>query len=173
MKFQIDEQMQNQLNTIRDRIENNSVQIDDIVDEIIQPYVKSLDDYVGFISELLQDNDNPPTDAELDDFCLNLSTNIYFAGGLCERLGVREDIAKAVYKEMYHTSRSNIDKGTVADKDSMAELAAQSEYIISSAYTRAYKTLKSKVENAQEILQSCKKVIGRRMQEQELTRIGG
>jgi len=173
MKFQIDEQMQNQLNTIRDRIENNSVQIDDIVDEIIQPYVKSLDDYVGLISEILQDNEKPPTDAELDDFCLNLSTNIYFAGGLCERLGVREDIAKAVYKEMYHTSRSNIDKGTVADKDSMAELAAQSEYIISSAYTRAYKTLKSKVENAQEILQSCKKVIGRRMQEQELTRIGG
>lgn len=173
MRFQMDDKTREEIKKIRERVEGNSVQIDDIVDDIIKPYCKNLDDYVGFISELLQDKENPPTDVELDDFCLNLSTNIYFAGGLCERLGVREDIAKAVYKEMYHTSRSSIDKGTVADKDSMAELAAQSEYIISSAYTRAYKTLKGKVENAQEILQSCKKVIGRRMQEQELTRIGG
>ena len=74
---------------------------------------------------------------------------------------------------MYHTSRASIEKGTVADKDSLAELNSQEEYIISSAYTRAYKIMKSKIENAQEVLQSCKKVLSRRMQEIELTRIGG
>ena len=118
-------------------------------------------------------NANPPTDDELDDICINLSTRIYFAGGLCERLGIRDDIAKAVYKEAYHSNRSVIDKGTVADKDSLAELQSQQEAIISAAYTRAYKTMKAKVENAQELLQSCKKVLSRRMQEIELTKIGG
>ena len=88
---------------------------------------------------------------------------------MCEQLGIRDDIAKAVYKEMYHTARASQDKGTVADKDSLAELASQEQYIVSSAYTRAYKTLKAKVENAQELLSSCKKVLTRRMTEMSLS----
>lgn len=169
MKFDITKQ----INDIRKQVEDGAGQIDDIVYDIIEPYCKPLDDYIDFIREILKDGENPPTDQELDDMCINLATRIYFAGGLCEQLGIRDDISKAVYKEMYHTSRANVEKGTVADKDSLAELASQEEFIIASAYNRAYKTMKSKVENAQELLQSIKKVIGRRMQETELTRIGG
>lgn len=169
MKFDITKQ----INDIRKQVEDGAGQIDDIVYDIIEPYCKPLDDYINFIREILKDGENPPTDQELDDMCINLATRIYFAGGLCEQLGIRDDISKAVYKEMYHTSRANVEKGTVADKDSLAELASQEEFIVSSAYTRAYKTMKAKVENAQELLQSIKKVIGRRMQETELTRIGG
>lgn len=171
MKFQFDTISSEKLNELQDNVNQNSKQLDKIVDDIIQPYCKSLDEYVQFISDCLGNGEIPPTDGELEDYCINLSTRIYFAGGLCERLGIRDDIAKAVYKEMYHTSRASIEKGTVADKDSLAELNSQEEYIISSAYTRAYKIMKSKIENAQEVLQSCKKVLSRRMQELELTRI--
>ena len=171
MKFQIGDKKR--VDEVQKQVEGDSKLIDDIVDGIIHPYCKSLDEYIEWISEILQDGENPPTDQELDDMCINLATRIYFAGGLCEQLGIRDDISKAVYKEMYHTSRASIDKGTVADKDSLAELASQEEFVVSSAYTRAYKTMKAKVENAQELLQSIKKVIGRRMQETELTRIGG
>ena len=159
------------IQNIKNKIEKNSETIDKIVDDIIKPYCKDLDKYIRFIRNCLKDGENPPTTEELDDWCLNLSTFIYFAGGLCERLGIRDDIGKAVYKEMYHSQRASIDKGTVADKDSLAELASQEEAITSACYTRAYKTMKSKVENAQELLQSCKKVLSRRMQEQELTKI--
>ena len=158
---------------ISGRVENNFDKVMEIVNGIIQPYCKALDEYVDFIQSLLDDTEQPPTDQELDDFVLNLSTQIYFAGGMCEQLGIRDDISKAVWKEMYHTSRANIDKGTVADKDSLAELNAQQEQIVNICYNRAYKIMRAKVENAQELLQSCKKVIGRRMQETELTRMGG
>ena len=171
MKFQIGDKKR--VDEVQKQVEDDSKQIDEIVNGIIKPYCKSLDEYIKWISEILQDGENPPTDQELDDMCINLATRIYFAGGLCEQLGIRDDISKAVYKEMYHTSRASIDKGTVADKDSLAELASQEEFVVSSAYTRAYKTMKAKVENAQELLQSIKKIIGRRMQETELTRIGG
>lgn len=171
MKFQIGDTKK--IGEVKKEVESDSKQIDEIVEGIIKPYCQSLDDYIQFIADILKDGENPPTDQELDDMCINLATRIYFAGGLCEQLGIRDDISKAVYKEMYHTSRSNITTGTVADKDSLAELASQEEFIISSAYTRAYKTMKAKVENAQELLQSIKKVIGRRMQETELTKIGG
>ena len=171
MKFQIGDKKK--VDVVKNQVEGDSKLIDEIVEGIIKPYCKQLDEYVNFIADILGDGENPPTDQELDDMCINLATRIYFAGGLCEQLGIRDDISKAVYKEMYHTSRASIDKGTVADKDSLAELASQEEFVVSSAYTRAYRTVKSKIENAQELLQSIKKILSHRMQEYELTHISG
>ena len=173
MKFNITDENASSLTKIQENIESNAGALDNIVNEIIAPYCRDLDKYVRFIKDCLKDGENPPTNEELDDFCMNLSTYIYFAGGTCEYLGIRDDIAKAVYKEMYHTARASQDTGTVADKDSLAELASQEEYIVSAAYNRAYKIMKSKVDNAQELLSSCKKVLTRRISEFETTRIGG
>ena len=173
MKFNLSDEELGKVHDIQKHVEDYSRTIDDIVYDIIQPYCEGLDKYVLFIKDCLKDGENPPTSDELDDFCLNLSTYIYFAGGMCEQLGIRDDISKAVYKEMYHTARASQEKGTIADKDSLAELASQEEYIVSASYTRAYKTMKAKVENAQELLSSCKKVLRRRMAEMELTRMGG
>lgn len=173
MELRLSEGNLKEIDTIRDRIENNSSQLENIVNDIINPYCKDLDKYVRFIADCLHDGENPPTDAELEDFCMNLSTYIYFAGGMCEQLGIKDDIGKAIYKEIYNTARANQDSGTVADKNSLAELSTQQEQLTSVCYTRAYKVMKSKVENAQELLSSVKKVLSHRMQEQELTRIGG
>ena len=152
-------------------VENNYDKINDIVKGIIKPYTKELDEYVQFIKDILKDGENPPTIQELEDFCMNLSTDIYFAGGMQEQLGIKDDIARAVYKEVYNTSRDE-KSGTIADKNSLAELASQQEYLTNVCYTRAYKMTKAKIEAAQEILASCKKIISRRISEMELTRIG-
>ena len=171
MKFNITDENAGSITKIQENIESNAGVLDRIVDDIISPYASSLDKYVSFIKDCLKDGENPPTNEELDDFCMNLSTYIYFASGMTEHLGIRDDIAKAVYKEMYHTARASQESGTVADKDSLAELASQEEFIVSAAYARAYRCMKMKVESAQELLQSCKKVLSRRMQEYELTRL--
>lgn len=161
------------LDDIRSKVNLDASKIEEIVQDIINPYCSELDKYVDFIKSILKDGENPPTSMELDDFCMNLSVYIYYAGGMQEYLGIKDDIARAIYKEMYHTSRDNIEKGTVADKDSLAELASQQEALISMAYKRAYGIMKMKVAAAQEILGSIKKIISRRMAESELTRIGG
>lgn len=156
---------------IQEKVENDAEKIDDIVNIIIKPYCKDLDNYVSFIRDILKDGENPPTVHELEDFCMNLSTNIYFAGGMQEQLGIKDDISKAIYKEIYHSARDNA-SGTVADKDSLAELASQSEYLTNICYSRAYKIMKYKIEAAQELLSSCKKIISRRIAETELTKLG-
>jgi len=161
------------INEIKLHIESNSKQMDEIVDSIISTYVEELDKYVSHIDSRLCEKDNPPSDAELENFCLNLSTLIYFAGGMCEQLGLRSSIASAVYKEMYNTSRDNLTTGTIADKNALAELQSQQEQLVDIAYKSAYKIVKSKVDNAQELLSSCKKSISRRMQEQQLTNLMG
>ena len=171
MKFGYEALDSDKLNQTQSRVEHDSRLINDIVDSIIKPYCADLDNYVGFIKDCLADGEKPPTNDELDDFCMNLSTLIYFAGGMCEQLGIKDDISKAIYKETYHSARSNSEPGTVADKDSLAELASQHEYLVNVCYNRAYKVMKSKVDNAQELLGSCKKVLSRRMTEMELTRV--
>lgn len=153
-------------------VENYSGNIDKIVNDIIKPYCEDLDKYVAFIRDILKDGENPPTSEELDDFCMNLSTLIYFAGGMCEQLGIRDDISRSVYREVYNTSRNNLTTGTISDKDSVAELESQTEMITNICYNRAYKIMRAKVENAQELLGSCKKVLSRRMSEYELTHMG-
>lgn len=161
------------VNDIKLHIENNSIQMDSIVNDIITSYVDELDKYVTHIDGRLCEKENPPSDQELENFCLNLSTLIYFAGGMCEQLGLRSAIASAVYKEMYNTARDNVATGTIADKNSLAEMAAQQEQLVEIAYKSAYKIVKAKVDAAQELLSSCKKAVSRRMQEQQLTNMMG
>lgn len=157
---------------IKLRVEDNAQIIDNIVTDIVKPYIKELDGYIKFIKDdCLSDKEHPPTIAELEDFCMNLSTYIYFAGGRCEQLGIRDDISRAIWKEMYNTTRNDLDKGTVDDKNTIAELASQQEQLTNICYSRAYKIMKSKVENAQELLSSCKKVLSSRLSERELTRM--
>lgn len=155
---------------IKLHVEDNSEIMDNVVKDIIASYVDELDKYVRFIKDCLKDGENPPTDQELDDFCLNLSTYIYFAGGMCEQLGIRDDISRAIYKETYNTIRDRA-SGTISDKNTTAELEAQHEQLVNICYNRAYKIVKAKVDNAQELLSSIKKVVSRRMQEYDLTRL--
>ena len=157
MKLELQQMVDNnKLANIKARIENNSTQIEEIVDTIIHPYCKDLDKYVQFVSDCLKGGEEQPTTEELEDYCMNLSTDIYFASGMCEQLGIKADIAKAVYDEMYNASRNSIQKGTVADKDTVAALQSLEEAIIASAYGRAYKMLRAKVESAQKLLQSAR-----------------
>lgn len=158
---------------LQEEIEENSKLMEDIVEQIVCQFSEDLDNYVYFIRGCLQNGERQLTNEELDDICMNLSTLIYYASYQCESLGIKDDISKALYKEIYHSKRSELSSGTVADKNSLAELQSQNEQLTAIAYSRAYKMLKAKVESAQELLSSAKKLVSRRMQEYELTRMGG
>lgn len=169
----MDKEQEAKVQKVREKVELDAQQLQHIIDEIITPYTEDLDKYVDFVKSILKDGEHPATAQELDDFCMNISVYIYYASGMQEQLGIKDDIAKALYKEMYHSARDSIEKGTVADKDSLAELASQQEYLTSVVYKRAYSIVKAKVNAAQEILSSVKKIISRRMEEASITRIAG
>lgn len=153
---------------LQDRINNNSKLINDLTNKLVADYCKQLDDYVRFIQSILQDDKHPPTAQELDDFVMNLPVLLYFCGEAQENLGIKTDVAKAVKQEKYNEVYRELQKGTISDKTSKAELASQSEEITRVIYDRAYKIVKEKMNAAYELLSSCKKVISRRMSEYEL-----
>ena len=155
---------------LQKRIDKNSDIIDGIVNRLVSNYCEQLDDYMKYIRNILADTNNPPTDKELDDFILNIPVLLYFAGEGQESLGVKEDIAKAVKQELFNEVYDKAG-GTIADKTAVAELATQNEYITHIAYNRAYKKIKLRCEAAYETLQSAKKILSRRMNEYDVTRV--
>ena len=108
------------------------------------------------------------TDAQLDDFTLNLSSLLYFVSAAQENLGIKEDVSRAVQKEIYNRVREKA-QGTVADKDMAAELQSQNETLTTVIYNRAYKKVKLRAEAASEMVNSVKKVMTRRIADIELS----
>lgn len=158
------------VNAVQDQVDENSYYVDKIVDELVHEYCSDLDNYVASIRARVADKNNPPTNQEIESYLMNLPSLLYFAGGAIETLGVREDMAKAIKTEVYSKKFVESEFKTVGDKKAFAELEAQEEFIVQSAYQRAYKKIKLRLDIATELLASLKKVLSSRMQEMELTR---
>ena len=152
------------------RVEDNSAKVEEIVDELIYQHCKEIDELIRKFRQCLNDKDNPVTEWELDDVCLKLPSYLYFIGEAQEKFGIKEDIAKSVKMELYNQIHQRT-KGTIADKQAASEAGTLEEDIVYRAYQRAYKRIKQKLEAAYELLSSIKKVISRRMGEQELANV--
>lgn len=151
-----------------DRVENLTQVVREMVSALVDDTCKDLDAYMGMIESMLQDKDHPPTDGELEDLTLNLPSLLYVVSGRREALKIKEDVSRAVYKDVYNRVREKA-QGTVADKDTAADLAAQSEAISVIVLQRTVTTVKAKEEAAWEMLNSVKKVLTRRIAELELS----
>ena len=147
----------------------NAEQLDEIVDELVDSCCAELDKYVTYIKSILDDTDTPINDVELDDFIMTIPTLLYFVGNAQESMGIREDVARMSETDKY--SRVYMDaEGTVQQKQSFAKLATVNESLATVVYQRACKKIKLRVESAYEILNSCKKVLSRRVSELELSK---
>lgn len=154
------------------RIENNALMVDNVVNQIVSKYCGELDEAMICMRNIINDDKNSITIEELEDYVLRLPTDLYFVSELSEKVGIREDISKMIYKETYNNARNEY-SGTVADKNSYAETEASQEQLISICFSRAYKIMKIKADMGLELLSSCKKILTRRITEMELTRIEG
>ena len=82
-----------------ERVDLLSREVTEIVDKIVSEACSDLDDYMQGIDEILTNQKNPVTDAQLDDFAFNLSSILYFVAEAQENLGIKEDVSRAVQKE--------------------------------------------------------------------------
>lgn len=156
--------------TVVTEVEELSADLNEMVHKLVTRYSSELDRVVSDIRKVIystEDTDNI-TNSMLERFVMELSTNIYFLGEAQEAMGLREDVCKGIYNEVFNKFRSTA-TGTVADKNAKAELSSRTEEVTLMVYSRAYKLIKSKVESAYEVLNSVKKLITRRTAELELS----
>lgn len=162
----------NKVHSNNNRVNNLYAVVQDMVNEIVKEVCCDLDSYMQQIDKILCDKNTIVSDQELEEFTLNLPSLLYLVSSRREELKVKEDVAKAVYKDVYNRVREKA-QGTIADKDTAADLASQSEAITVIVLQRAGSTIKTREESAWEMLNSVKKVLTRRTVELELTRQTG
>lgn len=155
---------------IKERVDSNSAFISQVVDNLVIDYTKDLDSIMEFVLDLVKDEQNPPSDAELNNIVLELPAILYYASEGVEKLGIKEDVARAIRKEIYNSAHKEA-YGTIADKQAEAEISSQQEYIVQVAYERSYRIIKAKIDAGYELLSSVKKVISGRITGMELSNI--
>lgn len=158
-------------------IENSVKEVDsnyEVCELVSRPI---LDSYCGELDELVNDFNiravvNEADDSQLEKFLFTFGVVIYNLGSRLEGVGLKEDISKILYKEAYNTAYLNgkglvgeKNKPTVAELTSMAEQQSKTEQIINIIYDRVYSEMKTKLNSAIELVNSIRKIITRRMQD--------
>lgn len=161
------------VDSLLESTDKNTEYFNNIVKNVSESYSNKLDILMkNFYLKQKQVNDIPIED--LEKILLELSNLIYFMGDKLEQLGIHSDLSKAARQEIYNKtyvesqSVESSKKITVAELSAKSEEASKYESVVNSMYDRAYKILKFKIDAAQEMVNSLRKVISRRMQEIDL-----
>lgn len=136
------------------------------VDEIVTRWTSDLDIVMKEIREHI--NMGFIDDSTLQNIILTLANTLYFSLEGLEKVGIKEDVCRHIREEVFIDARK-VATGTVKDRDGEALLACTNEDMIAIIYSRAYKTIKQKVDAGYEMLNSIKKVMSKRMTEDELS----
>lgn len=158
----------NRESILNKQIQENSILIENIVYEIVTEYTKELDSIMITCRSIFNSKDKV-TNEELEDLLTQLPTALYFVNEGQEYVGLREDISKMTRMEKYNEARKEA-TGTIADKNTAAELEVMNEDLNRIIYQRAYKMIRSKVEMGQEMINGLKRIFDARMSDRDLSK---
>lgn len=153
------------LRTARKGVETSSVVLVRIVDQIVYKYFKELDAVVDEVYDKLRDKSYEFTLPELDYYIALLPNLMYYAGNCLETLGVEGDTAEAIRQDMFNAEYIKAEGRTIQEKTSFVEQLIVNEQLMALAYKRAYKKARIKLDYADSLLASLKKVHAHRMLE--------
>jgi hypothetical protein len=161
------------VNEVVKSTEENSQYFTNISDSLVLGYTSDLDQLM--IKIHVDTVENEATDAQLEKYILELSNALYFIGARLEAMGIKDDLSKLAAKQVYNEAYLDapVDakgkKPTVAELTAIAEDSSRYETIMNNIYSRAYRQIKYKVDAAYEMLSSIRKIISKRMQDNQLS----
>ena len=147
-------------------VEEESTQIETIVNEIVNSVTKEIDDYIENIKHELDGEDL--TISELNLILMRLCSFSYYLASKQEMVGIRQDISSIIEKEQFNLYFIG-STGTVASKTSQAEEKTKEERVISLVWEKSYKILKNKYDSINRYIDSVKKIITGKIREMELS----
>jgi hypothetical protein len=151
---------------LNQEISENSKLIEDIAFNISKEFTQELDKVMGTCKSIFQSKDKI-TNQEIEDLLAQLPSILYFVNEGQEAVGIKQDIAEMTKKANYNIAREKAN-GTVADKNTTAESQVINEAINEIIYQRAYKLIRAKIEMAQEMINSLKRIFDARMMEYQI-----
>ena len=139
--------------------ENISIQVNELT--------KELDEVIEVMHKRVKNDAYEITDKELEKLIIRLPILIYDLNNLLMKAGIREDLSKII-KQTNYNAAFILQEGTIADKKSGAELAVKEEQLLETTWKRSVKIISQKIEIAQDLTSSCKKILSKRMMDKEI-----
>lgn len=169
------------VNALLSDTNNNVKYFNNICATTINSYTEALDNLMKDLYEDCIKNKNVEDDT-LENYYLELTNMLYFMGAKLESLGIYSDMSRAAAKEVFNKTylssqvkdkTDGKNKTTIAECTALAENKAQYETVVNSVYDHAYKVVKYKIDAAYEMVNTLRKIISRRMNEDQLSVGGG
>jgi hypothetical protein len=151
-----------------DKVESQSVELEQIVLKVVEKYCDTIDSYVENIRNVLDTEVNDLSIQDLNRILIKITTYSYFLSTRQEILGIRRDVADIVHKEKFNNAYINTTTGTVANKTAKAEEFSKEEEVVALVYDRAYKIIKMKNDAVCRLIDSIKKIVSSRLAEMQL-----
>lgn len=151
----------------KDILEKSSEYCSEILKLLVEECSRDLDSYVDQIRDNFT-NIAIVDDSTLDNIILNIPLLIYYTNAKLERLGLKDDLSTIERKKKLRDFFDSLDSDIIKNKSErlqISELNTTDAEILSNIYTRAYKTVKSNIDTAYELLASCKKIMSRRIEQ--------
>lgn len=164
-----------QMDAVVQNTETNVEYFTNISDKLVTEYTADLDQ---LMRDLYKDAiQKDASDRELEKYLLELNNMLYFLGTKLETVGVKDDLSKLAAKESYNEAylsnrmkdAEHRNKTTVAELTALAEDASKYETVLNSLYARVYKQIKFKMDAGYDMVNSLRKIISKRMQDQSLS----
>ena len=155
-----------------DLVKQFNRQCDDVVDTaltISEKYTGYLDDCIYNVKELLQ-NTATISNEDLEKYIALIPVLMYELIDKMQVLAVRVDAAKTQKKTEFNKAYITSDESTVAAKTSSAQLQVEDEQFIEDIYIRVYKHCEKKLDTAEMLHSSLKKLMNWRLNEFDVTR---
>lgn len=149
----------------------NSVYFENLVNKIVKDFSSDLDSLMTDLYRELTQENAISTDL-VERYYAELTNLLYFMAERVEKLNVYGDMAKSAAKEIYNkaylsASSEKDEKGksvrTVAENTSIAETKAQYEGVVGQVYEHAYKSVKYKIDAANEMVTTLKYILKKRV----------
>lgn len=150
---------------------SNSVYFENLVNKIVKDFSSDLDSLMTDLYRELTQENAISTDL-VERYYAELTNLLYFMAERVEKLNVYGDMAKSAAKEIYNkaylsASSEKDEKGksvrTVAENTSIAETKAQYEGVVGQVYEHAYKSVKYKIDAANEMVTTLKYILKKRV----------
>lgn len=149
---------QEEIEDVKETVDSYGDIVESVVNEIIEKEVSVLDDTIYDIQELLVNKDMIDVE-DLTYYIAYLPTLIYYVGDRAESVGIKSDSSNVVRKQKFDDFYLLAKGKTVNDKTSETNKLIINESVVESAYKRAYKKIQSRLDIADMVLTSLKKVL--------------
>lgn len=155
---------ENKLSSCNTLLDNAESIIGTTIINSVNELTNELDELMEMMHKKINKEGYEISDKELEKLIIRLPILIYELNNVLMKVGIKEDLSKII-KQTNYNEAFVVQEGTIADKKSGAELAIKEEMLLETTWKRSVKIISQKMDIAQELLSSVKKILSKRMEE--------